>query len=63
MGDLEVRADAASLPELGEVQPQDCYLSWDLTLTTDQGRDAIQGVFIFVEDDCELRIEPAGRSM
>src|ERR1039458_9549014 len=44
--------------DLAELEPQRCYVSWDLTLTTTATVDAIRDVFIFVEDSCELAIKP-----
>ena len=35
-----------------------CYAGWDMVLTTAAALEAIRDVFIFVEDDCELSIEP-----
>jgi two-component system chemotaxis sensor kinase CheA len=43
------------------MDPERCYVSWDLVLATTAGREAIRDVFIFVEDCCELSIEPAHR--
>jgi len=45
------------IPRLEEMDPLGCYLSWDCVLTTDQPRDTIDDVFIFVRDDMELRVE------
>ena len=42
-----------------EIDPERCYVAWDLVLVTDAGPEAIRDIFIFIEDDCELRIEPA----
>ncbi len=39
------------VPELENFNPDMCYLSWDIILTTDQGLEAVQDVFIFVEED------------
>jgi two-component system chemotaxis sensor kinase CheA len=61
LGGLSVKASMAALPPLGELDPERCYVSWDLVLATTAGRDAIRDVFIFVEDSCELAIEPASR--
>lgn len=46
-----------SIPELDEIEPEKCYLSWNVILKTDKGIDAIKDVFIFVEDECDIRIE------
>jgi two-component system chemotaxis sensor kinase CheA len=58
LGQLELEAEANAVPSLDVMQPEHCYLTWDLVLETDRGLEAIRDVFIFVEDDCELVIEP-----
>ena len=57
MGEARVVVDASRVPPLSQIEPTDHYLAWDVTLTTDQGRDAIEDVFIFVIDDMNLSIE------
>jgi len=59
LGPLQVQIDTTGIPPLGELDPERCYVGWDMVLTTAAGREAIRDVFIFIEDDCELRIEPA----
>jgi two-component system chemotaxis sensor kinase CheA len=59
MGSLCVTANMAAIPPLSELDPERCYVSWELILTTADSVDAIRDVFIFVEDCCELTIEPA----
>lgn len=56
LGPCEVNAHTDLVPELGELNPELCYLYWDIVLTTTREIDAIKDVFIFVEDDCELTI-------
>jgi two-component system chemotaxis sensor kinase CheA len=58
MGGLAVRASMAAVPPLNELDPERCYISWEMVLATSAERDAIRDVFIFVEDGCELTIEP-----
>jgi two-component system chemotaxis sensor kinase CheA len=58
MGGLAVRASMAAVPPLNELDPERCYISWEMVLATAAERDAIRDVFIFVEDSCELTIEP-----
>jgi two-component system chemotaxis sensor kinase CheA len=41
------------------MDPERCYVAWNLKLSTAADRDAIRDVFIFVEDSCELIIESA----
>ncbi len=59
LGTLQIKADTAAVPELEELDPERCYLAWDMVLTTAAGADAIRDVFIFVEGNCELQVEPA----
>jgi len=61
LGELRVELDAGGIPPLGEIDPERCYVGWDMTLRTTAGRDAIRDVFIFIEDNCELQIEPVTR--
>ncbi len=62
LGTLQVKADTSAIPTLGEMDPERCYIAWDMVLTTSAGADAIRDVFIFVEDSCELAVEPAPSS-
>jgi two-component system chemotaxis sensor kinase CheA len=57
LGASHVVAHMDAVPQLGELNPEHCYIYWDIILTTTRGIDAIKDVFIFVEDDCELRID------
>jgi two-component system chemotaxis sensor kinase CheA len=59
LGGLSVRASMAAVPPLGELDPERCYVSWEMVLATAAERDAIRDVFIFVEDCCDLTIEAA----
>jgi two-component system chemotaxis sensor kinase CheA len=59
LGGLSVKADTEAVPPLAELEPERCYISWEMVLATEASRDAIRDVFIFVEDVCELTIEPA----
>jgi len=58
LGDLRVKASLTEIPPIGELDPERCYVSWDMVLTTGAGAEAIADVFIFVTDLCELTIEP-----
>jgi two-component system chemotaxis sensor kinase CheA len=57
LGGLSVNASMAALPPLGELDPERCYIRWEMVLATGAEREAIRDVFIFVEDRCELTIE------
>jgi len=58
LGTLRLEANMEAVPPLAELDPECCYISWEMTLTTSSMREEIQEVFLFVEDNCELTIEP-----
>ena len=59
LGTLQISVNTEGVPSLGELDPQCCYLAWNMVLTTTAELDEIRDVFIFVEDSCELVLEPA----
>jgi two-component system chemotaxis sensor kinase CheA len=56
LGELEVKVDTSQVPAFSDIDPHACYLSWDLTLHADVERAAIDEIFEWVEDECELHI-------
>lgn len=62
LGTLQVKADTSSVPAIGELDPECCYIAWDMILTTAVASDEIRDVFIFVEGSCELSVEQVGSS-
>jgi two-component system chemotaxis sensor kinase CheA len=63
VGELTVRPDCRRLPSLVDLKPEDCYLSWELELRGDAPREVVAEVFAWVEDECDLRIEPLAESV
>jgi two-component system chemotaxis sensor kinase CheA len=57
LGELEVTAHTAALPPLAEMDPENCYVSWQLRLVSDAPREAVAQAFDWAEGDCELSIE------
>ncbi|WP_315721470.1 MULTISPECIES: chemotaxis protein CheA [unclassified Bradyrhizobium] len=57
LGVLSTEVDSSSLPALAALDPEAAYLNWTFTLDTAVPRGAVQDVFEFVEDDCDLDIE------
>ncbi len=57
LGACNIIAHTCKVPPLDDLNPEFCYIFWDVILTTDRGIDAIKDVFIFVEDDCLLTID------
>ena len=46
-----------SLPPLSEIDPEKCYFSWDVILTTEKSENDIQDVFIFLDNDSKVTCE------
>jgi len=44
------------VPSLIDMDPEACYLSFEMALESSASRDEVQGAFSFVEDDCVLEI-------
>ena len=57
LGETRVIAHTVQIPLLSAMEPETCYVWWDILLATDKDGNAIRDVFIFVEDDSELSIE------
>jgi two-component system chemotaxis sensor kinase CheA len=59
LGDTKVKAKYDKLPTLGRMNPESCYLSWEITLKANVARSELEQIFAWVEDDCDLIIKPA----
>ena len=57
LGKVTVEADLSRLPELAAMEPEQAYLAWTLEVETTAAKAAVEEVFEFVSDDCELKIE------
>ncbi len=63
LGDLENQVDLSSLPEFEDIDPELSYLSWTIHLKNNEqqgpiDKAVIEEIFEWVEDDCDLTIEP-----
>lgn len=58
LGDLKVEGDSSLLPDFQTLDPEECYLTWDLNLHGEIERSAVDDIFDWVEDDCDLAIIP-----
>ncbi|AHF68850.1 chemotaxis protein CheA [Pseudomonas cichorii] len=52
-----MQTQTPSLPELGKLDPEDCYLELNLTLRSSAQASEIEDVFEFIQDFCTLQIE------
>ena len=57
LGDARIVANLSAIPTFSELDPERCYVSWEILLSTAACHEMIRDVFIFVEDCCELTIE------
>ncbi len=62
LGPLEVACRLERLPGFEQVDPLEAYLAWDLGLIGKVPRSAVDDVFAWVVDDCELDIQPMQRN-
>ncbi|MGB4268697.1 MAG: chemotaxis protein CheA [Spirochaetota bacterium] len=53
---VELRVNRNDVPMLEKLDPEKCYLSWDIVLKTKSKEEALDDVFIFVRDDNEISI-------
>ncbi|HQN19901.1 MAG TPA: Hpt domain-containing protein, partial [Syntrophobacteraceae bacterium] len=60
LGECKVIAHTEAIPELEDFNPEECRTSWDVILSTRRGINAIRDVFIFIEDECEVKIDVIG---
>ncbi len=53
----ERKADRGRLPSLAAMDPEKCYLGWDMVVKTKQPLAKVEEVFLFVRDDNDISIE------
>lgn len=58
LGEIEIEVKTDKLPPFSELNPEEVLLYWDVKLYSDCEQSAVQEVFEWVEDDCELHITP-----
>jgi len=62
LGPLEIACRMERLPGFEQIDPLEAYLAWDLGLIGKVPRSAVDDVFAWVVDDCELDIQPMQRT-
>src|ERR1700722_4425729 len=60
LGELSTEADTSALPLLDAMDPEACYLSWDLELTGRVSREQLDDIFDWVDPGCRLEFIPLG---
>ncbi|MBN2403050.1 MAG: chemotaxis protein CheA [Spirochaetes bacterium] len=51
------------IPKAEDMNPEDCYLGFEINFKGDVDKKAIEDVFEFVKDNCEIRILPPNSSI
>jgi two-component system chemotaxis sensor kinase CheA len=54
---LSLQLHDENLPALAELDPESCYLGFDLELRSDVGREALEQALEFIAQDCSIDIE------
>ncbi len=60
LGEISVQADMSNLPAYDELNPECCYLGWELVLKGDINKEQIDELFDWVKDCSDLEITPLG---
>lgn len=57
LGETIVTIDTSQVPDIHEISPEDCYLSWNIHLKSSCSEADIKEIFDWVEDECTLTIK------
>ncbi len=58
LGNLELESNLEQVPDFDQLEAEDCYISWTMKLYSDAKKEQVEEVFAWVDDLCELSIEP-----
>ncbi len=47
----------AAIPTISDIKPEECYVSWEIFVSTRKTENDIRDIFIFVEDKSDIKIE------
>lgn len=60
IAEVTVNVNIENIPKLEDIDCEDCYLTWELSVETTKGIDAVKEAFEFVEGECCLDIQEIG---
>jgi two-component system, chemotaxis family, sensor kinase CheA len=60
LGGCAVRVDAMKIPPLGDLDAEECKMSWNIELGGEVSEAAVRAIFEWVEGECDLKIEAIG---
>ncbi len=55
---VTVSVDSSALVDIQTLDPENCYLSWQIYVRADVELSSLQEVFEWVEDECDIRYQP-----
>ena len=58
LGELTTTVDFQGVPDFHDLDPEDCHLSWGLHVAGNISETDINEIFDWVEDECDLAIQP-----
>src|SRR5262249_26389315 len=62
LGKTRITTDPELIPTLDEIDPERCYLVWEIELESDAAPERLEDVFLFIAEDSEVRIQRRGGS-
>lgn len=61
LGEYNITPDTGSIPVLGKLIPEQCYLSWNINLNTVHDINTVKDIFIFVEEKSRVSVTPVNK--
>ncbi|SFD35949.1 chemotaxis protein CheA [Pseudoalteromonas denitrificans] len=60
LGECSVTSDLSDLPDIHDMQPDECYLAWSFFVETREDENKIKEIFEWVEDDAKIEVTLCG---
>jgi two-component system, chemotaxis family, sensor kinase CheA len=60
LGEFAAQADVSRIPLLDALDPESCYLSWEIQIAGETTRGELDEIFDWVDTRCRLEITPTG---
>jgi len=60
LGECSVSSDLTDLPDIHDIQPDECYIAWTFFVETHEDDNKIKEIFEWVEDDAKIEITLCG---
>ncbi len=57
LGEIDITVDLQGVPGLYELDPEECHLSWQITVHGNIPRPEIDDIFDWVEEHCDLAVQ------